>query len=198
MLLPVLVDLNISEATLIRVITYASAASVMNKVFPTSRVCAWWAFKVAEHPTCVLLLLHEWLEHASQSLSGGGVRGIQEWQHSHFHALGVSICRLLCPLQSLLLPFLMLSACIHTPSPNLLFEPLSHIYPQARTSCTFCPFTLVMKHLGNNLICNISSLSLPLLPSPLPSPRPRLFVSLSISVWRIPKCFRSEQSNTRL
>lgn len=39
-LLPVLVDLNISEATLIPVITYASTGSVMNKVFPTSRVCA--------------------------------------------------------------------------------------------------------------------------------------------------------------
>lgn len=70
-ILPVLVDLNISEATLIQVITYASPGSVMNKVFPTSRVCAWWAFKVAVHRTCVLLLLHEWLEHASQSLSGG-------------------------------------------------------------------------------------------------------------------------------
>lgn len=30
---------------------------------------------MAVHPTCVLLLLHEWLEHASQSLSGGGGGG---------------------------------------------------------------------------------------------------------------------------
>lgn len=99
-ILPVLVDLNISEATLIQVITYASPGSVMNKVFPTSRVCAWWAFKVAVHRTCVLLLLHEWLEHASQSLSGGvgwlggwgggggAGRGSREWQRSHFHAFG--------------------------------------------------------------------------------------------------------------
>lgn len=32
---PPLVDLNICEATLIPVITYASTGSVMNKVFPT-------------------------------------------------------------------------------------------------------------------------------------------------------------------
>lgn len=43
----------------------------MNKVFPTSAGSAWWAFKVALHSTCVLLLLHERLRHARQSVSGG-------------------------------------------------------------------------------------------------------------------------------
>lgn len=45
--------------------------SIMNKVFPTSTGSAWWAFKVALHSTCVLLLLHERLRHARQSVSGG-------------------------------------------------------------------------------------------------------------------------------
>ena len=45
--------------------------SVMNKVFCTSKVCTRWAFKVALHWTCVLLLVHEWVEHESQSVSGG-------------------------------------------------------------------------------------------------------------------------------
>lgn len=124
-ILPVLVDLNISEATLIQVITYASAGSVMNKVFPTSRVCAWWAFKVAVHRTCVLLLLHEWLEHASQSLSGGvgwlggwgqGWRGqprVTALSLSCTWGLQVCICHLLC-LWVLLNPSLCFSSC-HCP-----------------------------------------------------------------------------------
>lgn len=38
--------------------------SVMNKVFCTSKVRTRWAFKVALHWTCVLLLVHERAEHS--------------------------------------------------------------------------------------------------------------------------------------
>lgn len=55
--------------------------SIMNKVFCTSKVCTRWAFKVALHWTCVLLLVHEWFEHASQSVSGGkSWQSIHEWR----------------------------------------------------------------------------------------------------------------------
>lgn len=56
--------------------------SIMNKVFCTSKVCTRWAFKVALHRTCVLLLVHEWFKHASQSVSGGkSWQGIHEWRN---------------------------------------------------------------------------------------------------------------------
>lgn len=56
--------------------------SIMNKVFCTSKVCTRWAFKVALHWTCVLLLVHEWFEHASQSVSGGkSWQSIHEWRN---------------------------------------------------------------------------------------------------------------------
>lgn len=55
--------------------------SVMNKVFCTSKVCTRWAFKVALHWACVLLLVHEWAEHESQSVSGGKPwLGIHGWR----------------------------------------------------------------------------------------------------------------------
>lgn len=56
--------------------------SVMNKVFCTSKVCTGWAFKVALHWASILLLVHEWAVHESQSVSGGkpwlGIHGWRE------------------------------------------------------------------------------------------------------------------------
>lgn len=82
--------------------------SVMNKVFCTSKVCTRWAFKVALHWTCVLLLVHEWAEHALQSVSGGkpwlGHPWVTGWNPSislHTHALPLSLLK---NLKVILLP----------------------------------------------------------------------------------------------
>lgn len=78
--------------------------SVMNKVFCTSKVCTRWAFKVALHWACVLLLVHEWAEHELQSVSGGKPwLGIHGWRDEtrvspSTHALPLSFKNL--PLDS--------------------------------------------------------------------------------------------------
>lgn len=92
----------------------------MNKVFPTSKVCAWWAFKVALHQTCVLLLVHEWLEHASQSVSGG-----EYWQGSHEWQQGARSLRELKPG-----PLLSLAPLHHSPTSLSLSSPPSLSLPQ--------------------------------------------------------------------
>lgn len=61
--------------------------SVMNKVFCTRKVCTRWAFKVALHWTWVLLLVHEWAQHESQSVSGGKPwLGIHGWRQDETRA----------------------------------------------------------------------------------------------------------------
>lgn len=82
--------------------------SVMNKVFCTSKVCTRWAFKVALHWACVLLLVHEWVEHELQSVSGGKPwLGIHGWRDEtrvspSTHALPLSFKSLLLDSSSCL------------------------------------------------------------------------------------------------